>query len=1052
MKLTSKQEEAQRIITGPAKHVMLFGGSRSGKTFLHTRNTVLRAIKAPGSRHAILRFRFNHVKASIVMDTFPKVMSLAFPGVDYHIDKTDWFCRIGESTIWFGGLDDKERTEKILGQEHVTIFLNECSQISWVSQQLATTRLAQNVRQSVEGQIPKRLKPRMFYDCVIGDTLLDGQQLTIAELARIGKPVEVLTTHGKRLASAPWMNGVGIVCLVKTDTGRSITVTPSHRFYTQDGWRRLDEITTGQKLLCIDEHQISCGVESVQKSKKKDQGSNASYCKYRRQYDAQSRLDEVVSQAYPAFAYGGEEHSQSSYRHDEQGFHKDRKDQREARYIHHNREFRGLPFLSFACHFLRNQALFGWQAFGLFPQIHQFFQKLVSALVHRREEQELTPSVRLTCVPSLNWRAILDRIAVGKQWLRYNLVLKQFQGQKNLCSISSSVHLCSFDTPLVDSGVFETVVEITTLPAVAYYTIDVPVVNHYSAHGFVSHNCNPPSKGHWTYKMFVQGVDPGTKQPLRHPEDYVCFQVNPIDNIENLPEGYLGTLQSLSGRLQRRFLDGEFADATPNAMFHDEDIDRWRVTDGKVPDMVRIVVGVDPSGSGDIDNDDNDEIGIVVDGLGTDGNCYVLEDCTVKAGPATWGNVATTAYDRHEANVIVGEVNYGGAMVQHVIQTARARTPYKAVTASRGKHVRAEPFSALYEKGKCVARGTLISMERGPTRIEDVRAGDWTWTRAGLREIIWAGSMGHKPTIEVFDSDGNALRCTEDHPVLVGGNKWVRAIELVPSDILTTWTTNALTVSRKQADLGSAVNRARRGIAGLPQESPFESLLISAAFVTFCRAMGIGKQAGIMAGSCSIARYGEMPMATFLQAVTFITSKETKMTIGPRSWRHLVHRLTGMCTFGRHVLMWLERASQQLNASGGRRSSQLDTHAASAVLRSYHGVPTSDFVHRPAIQNTGIVSVKRSGEAEVFDLTIDSDHEYFAGGVLVHNCRHVGYFPELEGELTAFGTNGYTGSGSPNRADAHIWAMSELFAGIVKEKKPRRILPSYAPHDTSVGL
>ena len=108
-KLTDKQLEAQEVIAGDATHVMLFGGSRSGKTFLHVRNIVMRALKAPRSRHAILRFRFNHVKSSIVLDTFPKVMAVAYPGVPYDIDKTDWYATVGDgSQIWFGGLEDKE--------------------------------------------------------------------------------------------------------------------------------------------------------------------------------------------------------------------------------------------------------------------------------------------------------------------------------------------------------------------------------------------------------------------------------------------------------------------------------------------------------------------------------------------------------------------------------------------------------------------------------------------------------------------------------------------------------------------------------------------------------------------------------------------------------------------------------------------------------------------------------------------------------------------------------------------------------------------------------
>lgn len=116
-KPTAKQLEAEALMGGPAQHILLVGGSRSAKTFQAVRQVVVRALAAEGSRHAVLRFRFNHVKASIVHDTFPKVMALRFPGVEYRVDKTDWYCQlVNGSQIWFGGLDDKERTEKVLGQ------------------------------------------------------------------------------------------------------------------------------------------------------------------------------------------------------------------------------------------------------------------------------------------------------------------------------------------------------------------------------------------------------------------------------------------------------------------------------------------------------------------------------------------------------------------------------------------------------------------------------------------------------------------------------------------------------------------------------------------------------------------------------------------------------------------------------------------------------------------------------------------------------------------------------------------------------------------------
>lgn len=431
MKLTQKQEEARGIIIGPATHSMLFGGSRSGKTFLHVRNIVARALKAPSSRHGIFRFRYNHLKSSIILDTFPKVMRTAFPGVEWQMHNQDGYATLpGDVQIWFAGLDDKDRTEKILGMEFVTLYFNECSQIPKSSVDMAITRLAQKVHQVIDGRKSGLLKPRAFYDE------------------------------------------------------------------------------------------------------------------------------------------------------------------------------------------------------------------------------------------------------------------------------------------------------------------------------------NPPNKGHWTYKVFVQKIDPDTKEPLRNPNDYVSFRINPEDNRDNLSDEYLETLANLPARMRKRFLEGQFADDNPSALFPDEHIDKWRVLDGSMPDMVRVIVGVDPSGSGDEDNADNDEIGIVVGGLGTDGNAYLLEDCTVKAGPGTWGKIATSAYERHSASCVVGEENFGGAMVQQTIQVARPRTPYKKVSASRGKVVRAEPYSAMYEQGKIRHVGVFAKLEDELAGFSTFgyiganspnRADAWVWVLAELFPALTKKTETKKP-------------------------------------------------------------------------------------------------------------------------------------------------------------------------------------------------------------------------------------------------------------------------------------------------------------------
>jgi len=384
--LTSKQKEALKVLGSDATHILLYGGSRSGKTFLLVRAIVIRAIASAESSHVILRYRFNQAKTKIGLKTFPEVMSLCFPDIEYGIDKTDWYFTLPNgSTIWLGGLDEKERTEKILGEEHSTIYLNECSQIPYSSRNLALTRLAQKTTYTYGGKT-NELRLKMFYDC------------------------------------------------------------------------------------------------------------------------------------------------------------------------------------------------------------------------------------------------------------------------------------------------------------------------------------NPPTIAHWSYKLFFDHTEPTSKQ-LLDKSLFANMQMNPVDNLENLADNYLGTLNQLPARQKVRFLDGNFSSLGGDYLWNIEDLEKWR-TFKDIPDMQRIVVAIDPSG---VENDDEDAvgdaIGIIVAGLGTDGNGYVIEDLTIKASPKTWGEIAVQAYDRHKADCIVAEGNYGGAMVEYVIQTARPRTPYKKVTATRGKVVRAEPIAALAETGKIRHAGNFNDLE-----------------------------------------------------------------------------------------------------------------------------------------------------------------------------------------------------------------------------------------------------------------------------------------------------------------------------------------------------
>lgn len=143
-KLTPKQREALKLLANKdLREIMLYGGSRSGKTFLLCWALFIRAAKTK-SRHVILRKNFNHAKRSLWLDTIPKMLSLAMPDLRPKRNDSDHFYRLANgSEVWIGGLDDKERTEKILGTEYSSLYFNETSQIDFGSIAIAKTRLAE---------------------------------------------------------------------------------------------------------------------------------------------------------------------------------------------------------------------------------------------------------------------------------------------------------------------------------------------------------------------------------------------------------------------------------------------------------------------------------------------------------------------------------------------------------------------------------------------------------------------------------------------------------------------------------------------------------------------------------------------------------------------------------------------------------------------------------------------------------------------------------------------------------------------------------------------
>ena len=383
--LTPRQQEANRLLAGPQRHTLIYGGSRSGKTFLLVRAILIRALKAPGSRHLIARRHSNAVRSSIGLDTLPAVVQTCWPDlwplIKEHRQDGYWDLPNG-SEIWLGGLEDKDRVDKILGREYATIYLNEASQISYHAATTVLTRLAQ----------------------------------------------------------------------------------------TCDGLRQ---------------------------------------------------------------------------------------------------------------------------------------------------------------------KAIYD--------------------------------------------------------------------------------LNPSGTGHWTYRLFVEGREPRTMEPVANPDQYRSITINPADNADNLDDEYLAELRNLPAKQRKRFYTGEYVADVEGALWTLEGIDAGRVREA--PALRRVVVAVDPSGADAPEDERSDAIGIVAAGLGVDGHGYVLADRTLRASPAGWAKAAVELYRELGADRIIGERNFGGAMVEHTLKTADRKVPVKLVTASRGKHLRAEPVAGLYEATQ--DRGPLVHHVGRMPELED---------------------------------------------------------------------------------------------------------------------------------------------------------------------------------------------------------------------------------------------------------------------------------------------------------------------------------------------
>lgn len=225
---------------------------------------------------------------------------------------------------------------------------------------------------------------------------------------------------------------------------------------------------------------------------------------------------------------------------------------------------------------------------------------------------------------------------------------------------------------------------------------------------------------------FLRGIAP--------PENSVVVRANYNDNPffpAELEAERLHDKKNNPNRYAHIWL-GDYEPAVVGAIWDRETIHANRKAEP--PSLKRIVVAVDPAVSHE---SGSDEHGIVVAGEGNDQRGYVLDDCTCRGKPLDWARRAVAAYDRWEADAIVVEVNQGGDMVKQTLESVRPHIRIIEVRATRGKHVRAEPISALYSMGRVSHVGTFSDLEAQMCQMTaDGYQGDGSPDRVDA--MVWA--------------------------------------------------------------------------------------------------------------------------------------------------------------------------------------------------------------------------------------------------------------------------------------------------------------------------
>ena len=218
----------------------------------------------------------------------------------------------------------------------------------------------------------------------------------------------------------------------------------------------------------------------------------------------------------------------------------------------------------------------------------------------------------------------------------------------------------------------------------------------------------PPS---FRSRSVTKADDPQHAQKMfkraKDKDRWETFHFTSHDNPHLSKEALGDITEDMTALAYRQEILAEDVDEVPGALWTRSLIEKSRIPKAELPELTRIIIPIDPQGK----KKKFSETGIVPCGIGVDGKGYVLSDDSLNARPEQWGQRAIDCYYSWKADRIVAEANFGGEMVEYVIQSLDSSIQPKMVHASRGKIIRAEPISAMWEKERCHIVGSLPYLE-----------------------------------------------------------------------------------------------------------------------------------------------------------------------------------------------------------------------------------------------------------------------------------------------------------------------------------------------------